>query len=146
MKPRLFHRFVFCEKSFARGRQTGEGICKKCRSPNDFFVIIIDICENMVIMFSCMDTKKDRMTLECGSLGNFSRDHLIVGAKQLKKALRAGRVRQVYLAENADPAVTEPLANACTENCIPVAWIRSMSELGRACGIDVGAATAAVVD
>ena len=93
-----------------------------------------------------MDTTKDKMTLECGSLGNFSRDHVIVGAKQLKKALRSGRVRQVYLAENADPAVTEPLALACNENCIPVAWIRSMSELGRACGIEVGAATAAVVE
>ena len=86
------------------------------------------------------------MTLECGGLGKIPRDHMIVGAKQLKKALRAGRVRQVFLAENADPAVTEPLAAACLENCIPVAWIRSMSELGRACGIDVGAATAAVVD
>ena len=93
-----------------------------------------------------MDTTKDKMTLECGSLGKFSRDHVIVGAKQLKKALRSGRVRQVYLAENADPAVTEPLALVCEENRIPVAWIRSMSELGRACGIDVGAATAAVVD
>ena len=100
----------------------------------------------MGIMISCMDTTKDKMTLECGSLGNFPRDQVIVGAKQLRKALRAGRVRQVYLAENADPAVTEPLALACEENRIPVAWIRSMSELGRACGIDVGAATAAVVD
>ena len=93
-----------------------------------------------------MDTTKDRMTLECGSLGNFPRNQVIVGAKQLRKALRAGRVRQVYLAENADPAVTEPLALACNENSIPVAWIHSMSELGRACGIDVGAATAAVVE
>ena len=119
---------------------------EKCRYPNDFFVIIIDIYKNMGIMFSCMDTTKDKMTLECESLGQIPRDQMIVGAKQLKKALRAGRVRQVYLAVNADPAVTEPLANACTESSIPVAWIRSMSELGRACGIDVGAATAAVVD
>ena len=93
-----------------------------------------------------MDTTKDKMTVECGSLGQIPRDQMVVGAKQLKKALRAGCVRQVYLAENADPAVTEPLALVCNENCIPVAWIRSMSELGRACGIDVGAATAAVVD
>ena len=93
-----------------------------------------------------MDTTKDKMTLECGSLGEFPRERLIVGAKQLRKALRTGRVRQVYLAQNADPAVTEPLALACNETCIPVAWVHSMSELGRACGIDVGAATAAIVD
>ena len=97
-------------------------------------------------MFIRMDTTKDKMTLECGSLGQIPRDQMIVGAKQLRKALRAGRVRQVYLAVNADPAVTEPLALACNENRVPVAWIRSMSELGRACGIDVGAATAAVVE
>ena len=93
-----------------------------------------------------MDTTKDKMTLECASLGQISRDRVIVGAKQLRKALRTGRVRQVYLAQNADPAVTEPLAMACSESCIPVAWICSMSELGRACGIDVGAATAALVE
>ena len=97
-------------------------------------------------MFIRMDTTKDKMTLECGSLGEFPRERLIVGAKQLRKALRTGRVRQVYLAQNADPAVTEPLALACNETCIPVAWVHSMSELGRACGIDVGAATAAIVD
>ena len=119
---------------------------KKCCSCKDFFIKTIDIYKKMRIMMFCMDTTKDKMTLECGSLGNFPRDQVIVGAKQLRKALRAGRVRQVYLAENADPAVTEPLALACSENCIPIAWIRSMSELGRACGIDVGAATAAVVD
>ena len=124
----------------------GEGKGEKCCRANDFFGIFVDIYKFMRIIMSCMDTTKDKMTLECGSLGQIPRDRMIVGAKQLKKALRAGRVRQVFLAENADPAVTEPLAGACNENCIPVAWIRSMSELGRACGIDVGAATAAVVD
>ena len=119
---------------------------KKCRSPNDFFAIFVDIYKIMRIIVFCMDTTKDKMTLECGSLGQIPRDQMIVGAKQLRKALRAGRVRQVYLAVNADPAVTEPLALACNENSVPVAWIRSMSELGRACGIDVGAATAAVVE
>ena len=119
---------------------------EKCRYPNDFFVIFVDNYKKMRIIVFCMDTTKDKMTLECESLGQIPRDQMIVGAKQLRKALRAGRVRQVYLAVNADPAVTEPLASACTESSIPVAWIRSMSELGRACGIDVGAATAAVVE
>ena len=93
-----------------------------------------------------MDTTKDKMTLECGSLGNFSRDRVIVGAKQLKKAVKAGRVRYVFLAENADPAVTEPLAELCTANHIQITWVPSMTELGRSCGIEVGAAAAAVVD
>ena len=70
----------------------------------------------------------------------------MVGAKQLKKAVRAGRVRYVFLAENADPAVTDPLAELCTANHIQITWVPSMAELGRVCGIEVGAAAAAVVD
>ena len=70
----------------------------------------------------------------------------MVGAKQLKKAVKAGRVRYVFLAENADPAVTEPLEALCTANHIQITWVPSMAELGRVCGIEVGAAAAAVVD
>ena len=70
----------------------------------------------------------------------------MVGTKQLKKAVAAGRARYVFLAENADPAITEPLERMCGEHNIHIAWVRSMAELGRACGIEVGAAAAAVVN
>ena len=70
----------------------------------------------------------------------------MVGAKQLKKAVSAGRARYVFLAENADPAITEPIAEMCSQMDIQIAWVRSMAELGRACGIEVGAAAAAVVN
>ena len=75
-----------------------------------------------------------------------SRQKIVVGAKQLRKSLKAGSACKVYLAENADPAVTEPLAALCQENNVSVFWIRSMTELGKACGIDVGAAAAAVIN
>ena len=68
------------------------------------------------------------------------------GAKQLKKAVRAGRVRCVYLAENADPALTQPLAELCADNQIQITWVASMETLGSACGIEVGAAAAAVLN
>ena len=64
----------------------------------------------------------------------------------LKKAVKAGRVKYVFLAENADPAVTEPLEELCTANHIQITWVHTMAELGRACGIEVGAAAAAVVN
>ncbi len=70
---------------------------------------------------------------------------VVVGAKQLKKAVNAGRAECVYLALNADPALTEPLAVLCGNLHIQITWVRSMAELGRACGIDVGAAAAAVI-
>lgn len=70
---------------------------------------------------------------------------MLVGIKQLRKALRTGSAKQVYLAQNADPALTEPIAAQCSENHIPYVWVRTMAELGQACGIDVGAAAAAIV-
>mgnify|MGYP002514244544 FL=1 len=93
-----------------------------------------------------MDTKKDCRIPKCGSLPDLSRETVVVGAKQLRKALQKGTVRCVFLAENADPAITEPIAAACEKDQISCAWVRSMQDLGKACGIDVGAAAAAAVD
>ena len=93
-----------------------------------------------------MDKTKDCRIPKCGVPENLSEMNLVVGAKQLKKAVKAGRVRYVFLAENADPAVTQPLAELCAANHIQITWVPSMTELGRSCGIEVGAAAAAVVD
>ena len=93
-----------------------------------------------------MDKKKDCKIPKYGVLPKLSEMNIVVGAKQLKKAVKAGRVRYVFLAENADPAVTDPLAELCTANHIQITWVPSMAELGRVCGIEVGAAAAAVVD
>ena len=70
---------------------------------------------------------------------------MVVGAKQLRKALQSGRACHVYLAENADPAITEPLAALCDQFHITYVWVSTMQELGKACGIEVGAAAAAAV-
>jgi len=70
---------------------------------------------------------------------------MVVGAKQLRKALQNGRASQVFLAKNADPALTEPLLALSQEYDIPVAWVSSMQELGKRCGIEVGAAAAAAL-
>lgn len=86
--------------------------------------------------------KRETETAELTALGS---SKCVVGAKQIRKALSAGTARQVYLAENADPVITEPLAALCQHNCVEYAWVRSMIDLGRACGIEVGAAAAAVV-
>ena len=93
-----------------------------------------------------MDKRKDCKIPNYGKLPNLAQMNLVVGTKQLKKAVKAGRAKYVFLAENADPAVTEPLEALCTANHIQITWVPSMTELGRCCGIEVGAAAAAVVD
>ena len=91
-----------------------------------------------------MDTKTDHKKVQCGTLAENHPDKLVVGAKQIRKALKNSAVTAVFLAQNADPAITEPLCAACEEQELPVTWVRSMKELGAQCGIEVGAAAAAV--
>ena len=69
----------------------------------------------------------------------------VVGAKQTKRALTGGNAVAVYLAEDADPRVTEDIRELCKECGVPVVDVPAMKELGQACGIAVGAAVAALV-
>ena len=93
-----------------------------------------------------MDMKRNGKIPNCGKLADLRNTNFVVGAKQLKKAVQGGRAKCVFLAENADPAVTEPLEMLCIRNHIPITWVPSMADLGRACGIEVGAAAAAVLN
>lgn len=93
-----------------------------------------------------MDTLIKRDSLGTDSLEELENSHIVVGTKQLRKRLNRGGVRRVYLALDADPAITEPLQVQCGEKGIPCTWVRHMQDLGRACGIEVGAAAAAAVD
>ena len=67
----------------------------------------------------------------------------VVGVKQVRRALSAGRAKRLYLARDADPQLTRPLAEQAGAQGVEAVWLGSMRELGRACGIAVGAAVAA---
>ncbi len=69
----------------------------------------------------------------------------VVGAKQTRRALERGAVRTVYLAADADPRITGPIAALCAEKGVSVHTDCSMKELGADCGIAVGCAVAAVL-
>ena len=68
-----------------------------------------------------------------------------VGTKQTLKAVQTGIARRVYIAKDAEPHVVNPLITLCQENHTPCEYADSMTALGRACGIQVGAAAAAVI-
>ena len=78
-------------------------------------------------------------------IGALTNCKIAVGAKQIRKAVTTGAASQVYLAENADPALTQPIEALCKQNNIPLWWVRSKDELGRACGIEVAASAAAAI-
>ena len=69
----------------------------------------------------------------------------VIGVKQSRKAIREGRARKVYLACDADPALTEPIAQSCAQQGIPVKEEYSMAQLGHACRITVGASVVALL-
>ena len=93
-----------------------------------------------------MDTRKNSKIPKYGVDPNLKGKRLVVGTKQLRKALENGRAKWVWLAENADPAITEPLEALCQNACVSYTWVPSKQDLGIACGIEVGAAAAAAVD
>ena len=64
----------------------------------------------------------------------------VVGVKQSRRAVRDALAQQVFLACDADPALTDPIAELCGAAQIPVSREFTMKELGQASGIHVGAA------
>lgn len=66
----------------------------------------------------------------------------VVGAKQVKRALRDGRAVRLYVAMDADPRLLQPLVQEAVNRQVPVTQVPAMKELGAACGITVGAAVA----
>ena len=69
----------------------------------------------------------------------------VVGIKQLRRAVQQGSVRQVFLAEDADPMLTDPIRRMCEETGVSVAEVPTMAELGKACGISVKASAAGLL-
>lgn len=69
-----------------------------------------------------------------------------VGAKQTIKTIKQGRVSTVYIARDADKRVVKPVEDLCKENNVELIYVDTMKELGQMCGIDVGAATAALIN
>lgn len=72
-------------------------------------------------------------------------EHRAVGTNQTAKAIRRGRAQLVFVAADADRRIIEDVLAAARDAGLLVIEAPSMRELGRACGIAVGAAAAAVL-
>lgn len=69
----------------------------------------------------------------------------VMGIKQVSKAVKRGDAECVFVADDADERVIGPLQILCREQDVPVERAATMVDLGNACGIEVGAAAAAVL-
>ena len=72
-------------------------------------------------------------------------NNIIVGSKQTLKAIQNNEVKKIFLAEDIDQPLKVKILKAVKNNNIPIEIFTSKSELGRVCGIDVSAATAALL-
>jgi len=70
----------------------------------------------------------------------------VIGTKQVKKAINKGIAKIVFIAEDAEPHIIEPIKELCQQNQVEVLVVKNMNLLGDACGIEVGAATVALIN
>ncbi|MBC8588120.1 ribosomal L7Ae/L30e/S12e/Gadd45 family protein [Paratissierella segnis] len=72
-------------------------------------------------------------------------DNKVVGTKQVKRALNSSKVELVYIADDAEKRVTDEIVELCKNKQVQIIHIDTMRDLGKACGIDINAAVAALL-
>ncbi len=68
-----------------------------------------------------------------------------VGASATMRALQKDELTEVYVADDADSRVVQPVIVACHNIGIPVSHVDSQSLLGKACGLSVGASAVGLI-
>ena len=67
-----------------------------------------------------------------------------VGTRQVLRGLKAGTVQRVYVANDADTYLFQQVVRAAEEAGVPAVRVESMKTLGKALGLDVSCAAAAI--
>ena len=70
---------------------------------------------------------------------------LLIGIKQSTEAVLNGKVSAAYVAKDAAPHIREPFEALCKDKQLPTHYYDTKQQLGRACGIDVGATCVVVL-
>jgi len=68
-----------------------------------------------------------------------------VGVKQSTKAIEAGNVANVFIAKDCEQRVVKGIIELCDKQSLPITYVESMKQLGKACGIEVEAAVACIL-
>lgn len=69
----------------------------------------------------------------------------VVGMKEIERAIEKQEAACVFIASDCDERIARPLLEACQSSGIPVEQGFTKKEIGRACGIKVKAASAAIL-
>lgn len=69
---------------------------------------------------------------------------LFIGTKQTYKAIEEGLVSEIFIARDADIKVIGKIVELSQLKECPIYYVDSMKKLGKASGIEVGAAAVAI--
>ena len=70
---------------------------------------------------------------------------LLIGFKQVKRALSEGKAEKVFLSEDCETKISAPIEELAKENSVQLLYIATMKELGALCSINVKASCAVVL-
>lgn len=70
---------------------------------------------------------------------------LKVGTKQSVRAINDEKAQTLFIAKDCEHHVVRSLLESAKEKNIQIVYVESMKKLGKACGIEVGAATAVIL-
>ncbi|WJY27003.1 MULTISPECIES: ribosomal L7Ae/L30e/S12e/Gadd45 family protein [Sporosarcina] len=73
-------------------------------------------------------------------------EKLIIGTKQAVKTIRRNKAHEVFIAQDAEDRVTGPVIEEAARQDIPLTYVESRTELGKACGIQVAASVVVITD
>lgn len=68
----------------------------------------------------------------------------VVGLRSLIKGLKAGTIQTAYLADDADMFLRMQVTEACEKADVKLVIVKTMAELGEACGVEVKTAAAGI--
>lgn len=69
-----------------------------------------------------------------------------IGSKQTAKAMEKGSAKLVFVAKDAEEHITREIVKIAQGKGLELVHVESMMVLGKACGIEVGAAVAAILE
>src|SRR5690625_5132098 len=99
----------------------------------------------MFKVFPSMMKKVEGMLVDYERL-NQLQANLVIGTKQVIKAISNGQVKEVVIAKDAEQHIIKEIRNSVNEFKVPYTYVDSKKKLGKACNIEVGATVIAIKD
>ena len=75
-------------------------------------------------------------------LADLKNNNKAVGRKQCLKAIANNSAKRIFIAKDSDKHIIEEFERLSVKKEIEIVYVDSKSHLGKACGIEVGAAVA----